>query len=254
MGMNPDTLCKALQKACFDESINQPQIVSDGKTGVILTRDAGNSRIAYIRFPFDLEGTFVLQDVKDPKNGAIKKLRNFESDVTASIKDGKLLIKGKGKSYRFPLINGLCGSTNVSPITPIRRGSTIYFAKADGSEQRATDLGVAIAPEDMSKFKKAFKSEDVYKERATIMICTNGSFNIFGKDEVDFVASDEIKCTVIKNFNLDIQNMFTGLDELAAVLGTKDVTIYTDQDNMFVVEETDGEIEATYAIMPIRNG
>jgi hypothetical protein len=106
----------------------------------------------------------------------------------------------------------------------------------------------------MGKFKKAFKSEDVYKERATIMICTDGSFNIFGKDDVDFVASDEIQCTVLEEFPLDVQNMLTGLDELAAVLGTKDVSIFTDQDNMFVVEETDGEIEATYAIMPIRNG
>lgn len=251
--MNPETLRKALQKACFDESINQPQIVSDGKTGVILTKDAGNSRIAHIRFPFDLEGTFILQDVKDAKNGAIKKLGNFESDVTASLKDGKLLIKGKGKSYRFPLINGLCGSTNVSPITPIRRGSTIYFAKADGSEQRATDLGIAVCPNDMGKFKKAFKSESVYKERATIMICTDGTFNIFGKDDVDFVASDNVECTIIGNFNLDVQNMLTGLDELVAVLGKEDVTIFTDQDDMFVVEETDGEIQATYAIMPIRN-
>lgn len=250
--MNPETFRKALEKGCFDETIKEPQIISDGTTGVILTKDAGNSRIAHVKFPFELEGTFVLQDVKDPKNGIIKKLKNFKGDVNASVKDGKLVIKGKGKTYRFPLLNRVCGTTNISPITPIRRGSTIYFAKPDGSEQRAADLEVGIIPEDIGKFKKSFKSEDVYKERATIMIDPDGTFSIFGKDDTDFAAADHIECELKDEIEKSVQVMLTGLNELAVVLGTEKVIIYTGQDNMFVIEEEDGEINATYAIMPIR--
>jgi hypothetical protein len=244
-----DTLRKALEKATFMGYVDEPVIVCDGGRAEIAIRDVGNSRIAHIRFPFEVEGRW---GISDPAM-MIKKLKNIKGDMKVATKGDKLHISGKGKSYKFPVVNDLCVSRSISTITPILAGSSLYFQKQDGSKAKAVDLEVVFKPGDSKLLKDAIKSEVVYQLQAIMRVSSEGILSFSGQDDTDFEATDEVTGKVLVGEGSNVYATYTGLDELAKVLGS-DILIAMGTDEMVYIEETDGDVEASYVIMPIREG
>jgi len=241
-----DTLRKALEKATFMGYMDEPVIVCDGERAEIAIRDVGNSRIAHIRFPFEVEGRW---GISDPEM-MIKKLKNIKGEMKISVKDAKLHVSGKGKSYKFPVVNDLSVSKCISTITPKLAGSSLYFQKQDGSKAKAIDFEVIFKPGDSKLFKDAIKSEAVYKLQAIMRVSSEGKLSFSGTDDTDFEATDEVTGKVLEGEGLNVYATYTGLEKLATVLGS-DVTIAMGTNEMVYIEETDGDIEASYVVMPI---
>jgi len=127
----------------------------------------------------------------------------------------------------------------------------LYFQKQDGSKAKAVDFEVIFKPGDSKLLKDAIKSEDVYQERAIMRVSSEGVLSFSGTDDTDFEATDEVTGKVLVGEGLNVYATYTGLNELAKILGS-DVTIAMGIDEMVYIEETDGDIDASYVVMPIK--
>lgn len=235
--MNAATIKKAIEKATFADGIDEIVIKSDGETGVIPTMGIGKDRLAYVTFPFNLEGEW---GITDPEK-LIKSLNKIKGDLKIKHEKNKFILSGGGKRYKFPIVNEVCDIRTVLPFTPTRNGSEIIF-----NGKLAADMNIRFKP-DMKEFKSALKSEDVYKSRANILF-KDEVMDISGKDDTEFEAGDSISGKKENSTMPEIRTTITGLDEVAKV--ANDLTIFTAENNMLFMEDSDEDVFTIFAIMP----
>jgi len=235
--MNAATMKKAIEKATFADGIDEIVIKSDGETGVIPTMGIGKDRLAYVTFPFNLEGEW---GITDPEK-LIKSLDKIKGDLKIKQEKNKFILSGGGKRYKFPIVNEVCDIRTVLPFTPTHNGSEIVF-----NGQHASDIEIEFKP-DMKEIKAALKSEKVYENRANILF-KNEIMDISGKDDTEFEAGDSINGEVKNSTKSEVRTMITGLQEVMKV--ANDLTIFTANNNMLYMEDIDENVHTVFAIMP----
>jgi len=236
--MNAETFAKAIEKATFDN--NEIVIVSDGVTATIDVTGVGNDRLAHIEFPFDVKGVWGIIDTAK----LIKSLKSVKGEINVLQKDEAFFIKGSSRKFKFPIVDDLGSMRKSSKLIPHREGCDITL-----NDKPATTLPVIFKPTDVKKMKADIRGEKEYQEKATITF--KKSMNIRGKSTTDFELGDTFEGEFVVPFDEgSISAAYNGIHEVVKVLGGEDVTICMGQDDMIYIEEVDGDIKATYVIMP----
>lgn len=249
-----------MKRASFCSDIQD--ILLDIGDGTLKTYAVGaaNDRIAMVETAIDTPESIIIGIPK--VSAVVDKISNFKPEEMISLliddkNQMKLVRKKPKKSYSISTVEELKHIRSKSPydIYPDLEEMTIKVEVNGKAPQNGGNIISVMKIPDLAAAQKVFKNRDVFTDEVELTIKTDGTSEIWGRDEDD-LGLDSFEVDMIKRPTRDFKSGYSGLIEVIKALNPKaNITIYGGDGNisLLIVEDMNTEEEqyrSRYVVMP----